>query len=482
MISLITAVASGCIIVWLIDLRMKFRKEIARIGHVPTLRLLFPPQSILGFIIPPIPFISSGPNHGFRLKRELFDKFGMDIYAGVGIIPTTSAYFVSDAEALKQILASRGAFQKHNDDYQFLTIFGRNLIVSEGEEWRRQRKIVAPVFSDKNNRLVQVSAKGFVDQMTSTWSRDQPTRIQDIDGQVTMQITLCVISKAGFGQDIEWWNDGEAPEGHKFTFKQALFTVSKNLPLIIVMPKWMFGWTKHWVHVRDAYQEMRLYFQEMISSRRADNTPGSQAQAEEQHDLFNQLLLAHDDSSKLSEEELLGNVFLFLFAGHETTAHSLAFTLALLSVYPEEQRKVIEEIEWLQKERDDFGYEDLPKYTYTQAVWYETLRLYPIGPELPRRAGFDTSLTYIPHDSKQPTTISIKNGSQVIINIPGLHYNPNYWDDPTDFIPARFLEPNWNKDAFIPFLAGPRACIGRRSGVPSVRGNHGAHCPREAFV
>ncbi|KAF8688416.1 cytochrome P450, partial [Rhizoctonia solani] len=414
------------------------------------------------------------------MPRLVFDKFGMDIYAGVGIIPTTSAYFVSDAEALKQILASRGAFQKHNDDYQFLTIFGRNLIVSEGEEWRRQRKIVAPVFSDKNNRLVQVSAKGFVDQMTSTWSRDQPTRIQDIDGQVTMQvsttqsspgiskptvdqITLCVISKAGFGQDIEWGNDGEAPEGHKFTFKQALFTVSKNLPLIIVVPKWMFGWTKHWVHVRDAYQEMRLYFQEMISSRRADNTPGSQAQAEEQHDLFNQLLLAHDDSSKLSEEELLGNVFLFLFAGHETTAHSLAFTLALLSVYPEEQRKVIEEIERLQKERDDFqGYEDLPKYTYTQAVWYETLRLYPIGPELPRRAGFDTSLTYIPHDSKQPATISIKNGSQVIINVPGLHYNPNYWDDPTDFIPARFLEPNWNKDAFIPFLAGPRACIGRR--------------------
>ncbi|ELU42947.1 cytochrome P450 [Rhizoctonia solani AG-1 IA] len=379
------------------------------------------------------------------MPRLVFDKFGMDIYAGVGIIPTTSAYFVSDAEALKQILASRGAFQKHNDDYQFLTIFGRNLIVSEGEEWRRQRKIVAPVFSDVGTHNRRQT--GFVDQMTSTWSRDQPTRIQDIDGQVTMQvsttqsppgiskltvdqITLCVISKAGFGQDIEWWNDGEAPEGHKFTFKQALFT---------------------------------LYFQEMISSRRADNTPGSQAQAEEQHDLFNQLLLAHDDSSKLSEEELLGNVFLFLFAGHETTAHSLAFTLALLSVYPEEQRKVIEEIERLQKERDDFvsristinvytsneeqGYEDLPKYTYTQAVW---------------RAGFDTSLTYIPHDSKQPATISIKNGSQVIINIPGLHYNPNYWDDPTDFIPARFLEPNWNKDAFIPFLAGPRACIGRR--------------------
>ncbi|CAE6436169.1 unnamed protein product [Rhizoctonia solani] len=462
MIGVVATVVSSCIAVWLIDLQMKFRKELANIGHLPGLRLLFAPQSILGFTIPPIPFISMGPNHGFYLNRRIIDKFGMDIYSSVGLFPITSAYFVSDLEALKQILASRGAFKKHTDDYQFLTIFGKNLIVSEGEEWRRQRRIVAPVFSDKNNRLVQDSAKRFVDQMTDTWSREEPTRIQDIDNDVTMQITLCVIAKAGFGQDIEWGNDGEAPEGHKLTFKQALITVSQNLPLIIILPQWMFGWSKHWMHVRNAYEEMRLYFQEMISFRRAENTPGGRTPVEEQHDLFNQLLLAHDDSSRLSEEELLGNVFLFLFAGHETTAHSLGFVLGLLAIYPEEQRKVIEEIQELQKERNEFSYEDLPKYSYTLAVLYETLRLYPIGPELPRRAGSNTTLTYTPHHAKEPASLAVKDGTKVIINIAGLHYNPNYWDDPTEFMPARFLDPNWNRDAFLPFLAGPRACIGRR--------------------
>jgi cytochrome P450 len=107
----------------------------------------------------------------------------------------------------------------------------------------------------------------------------------------------------------------------------------------------------------------------MISSRRADNTPGSGVQVEEQHDLFNQLLLAHDDSNSLSKEELLGglalfgwicpehflgNVFLFLFAGYETTAHSLCFALGLLATHPEEQRKVFEQIQELQKDHNDF--------------------------------------------------------------------------------------------------------------------------------
>ncbi|KAG8687554.1 hypothetical protein FRC11_006996 [Ceratobasidium sp. 423] len=397
MVSLIATLVFSCIAAWVIDLWNNYRKEVAKIGYLPGLRLLFAPSrqvaglygtwlhsmtavvsSILGMAIPRIPFVSVGAGHGFESKRAVIDQVGMDIYSGVGVLPVTSAYYVSDLDALKKILAHRGAFKKHAYDYRMLTIFGKNLLSAEGDEWKRQRRIVAPVFSEKNNRLVLSSAKWFVDQMTNEWDHKTATHVQDVDSDITMQITLCVIAKAGFGQDIEWGNDGEVPEGHKLTFKQALLTVSHNITLIIVLPKWMFGWRKHWKEVRDAYQELRLYFQEMISSRRAENTPGSRVQAEEQHDLFNQLILAHDDDNVLSEEELIGNVFLFLFAGHETTAHTLAFTLGLLAIYPEEQRKVVEQIQELQKESSEFNYEDLSKYTYSLAVLYEALRLYPI--------------------------------------------------------------------------------------------------------
>ncbi|CCO34055.1 Cytochrome P450 3A31 [Rhizoctonia solani AG-1 IB] len=309
--------------------------------------------------------------------------------------------------------------------------------------------------------------------MTNTWSCKEATHIQDVDANITMQITLCVISKAGFGQYIEWGDDGEVPEGHKLTFKQSLFTVSQNFPILILVPKWAFGWNKHWAHVRDAYEEMRC---STSTLERTASTPDLRSQApepspritnpgvqvEEQHDLFNQLILAHDDSNSLSKEELLGNVFLFLFGGYETTAHSLCFALGLLATHPEEQRKVFEQIQELQKDHNDFSYEDLPKYTNTLAVFYETLRLYPIGPELPRCAGSNATLTYTPHHAKEPASLKIKDGTKVIINISGLHYNPAYWDDPNEFIPGRFLDPNWNRDAFLPFLGGPRACIGRR--------------------
>ncbi|CAE6419703.1 unnamed protein product [Rhizoctonia solani] len=462
MVSLETTVVFSCVAVWLVDRWTRYHKAVANVDHLPGLRLLFAPSCIIGNIIPRIRFISAGAGHGFQFRRTILDKVGMDIYSGVGVLPITSAYFVSDPDALKQIFASRSPFKKHAYDYRMITIFGKNLVSAEGDEWKRQRKIAAPVFSEKNNRLVQSSAKEFVDQMIAEWDHEVPTCIEDVHGDITMQITLCIISKAGFGQDIEWGNSGEASEGHQLTFKQALLIVSHNLHVIIILPKWILGWRKDWIKVRDAYEELRLYFQEMISSRRANNTPGSRIQVQEQHDLFNQLILAHDDNNTLSEDELLGNVFLFLFAGHETTANSLAFTLGLLAIYPTEQQKVIEQIQELQKESCEFNYEDLPKYTYTLAVLYEALRLYPIGSELPRRAESDASLTYTPYHTTEPSSLPIKAGAQVIINIAGLHYNPNYWDDPNDFIPARFLDPNWNRDAFLPFLSGPRACIGRR--------------------
>lgn len=80
---------------------------------------------------------------------------------------------------------------------------------------------------------------------------------------------------------------------------------------------------------------------------------------------------------------------------------------------------------------------------------------------IPRYAPTDTELTV----SLKPGTtevISVPASTRVGIHIPGLHYNPKYWDDPEEFVPERFLDPKWNRDAFIPFSVGPRSCIGRR--------------------
>jgi hypothetical protein len=116
------------------------------------------------------------------------------------------------------------------------------------------------------------------------------------------------------------------------------------------------------------------------------------------------------------------------------------------------------------------------KFTYSLAVVYETLRLYPMvsddsielyfayicvkAPITPKRAQTDTTLNAgLPPNQRQ---LQVPASTYTYILSPGLHYNPSYWDDPQEFTPSRFMDSNWNRDAFIPFSVGPRACIGRR--------------------
>jgi len=102
----------------------------------------------------------------------------------------------------------------------------------------------------------------------------------------------------------------------------------------------------------------------------------------------------------------------------------------------------------------------MPLLTYSMAVFYETLRMYPPVPSFPKIAAEDTSLvtTNIRGDKK---SVPIPKGTVLNVHIPGVHYNPRYWDDPHKFNPSRFLK-DWPRDAFLPFSSGARACLGRK--------------------
>lgn len=89
-------------------------------------------------------------------------------------------------------------------------------------------------------------------------------------------------------------------------------------------------------------------------------------------------------------------------------------------------------------------------------------------PIVVRRPLSDTTLTV----GSLPESIQVHKvpaSTRTFLFTPGLHYNPVYWDDPEEFVPARFINTNWNRDAFIPFSLGPWVCIGRRWVVNSLR-------------
>ncbi|KAI0321529.1 cytochrome P450 [Amylostereum chailletii] len=382
----------------------------------------------------------------------------------VGIWPrSTVSIVLADPAAIKEVTTHRARFPKPVSNYRVLTFFGKNIIASEGEEWKRYRKIAAPAFSEKNNKLVwDETIRIMLDLFDNVWHRAPEVSYDHcieitLPFYVTVRRLLFSRGTAGFGRRISWTDDLKVPEGHLLTFKDALHIVSTDTLLKIVVPNWAMGLTERTRKCRLAFEELDRYMMEMIQGRR------SAEKKEERYDLFSSLLDAADgeEESKLSDRELVGNIFIFLVAGHETTAHTLCFCFAYLALYPEEQERLYRQIKDVIKDAGRLPtYEEMGSLTYSMAVFYETLRLRPPVAGVPKVSAEDTSLA-ISNSRGEKMTLPIPCGTRLILNIAGLQHNPRCWDDPDAFKPERFLG-EWPKDAFLPFSGGARACIGRR--------------------
>ncbi|EJT99806.1 cytochrome P450 [Dacryopinax primogenitus] len=194
-------------------------------------------------------------------------------------------------------------------------------------------------------------------------------------------------------------------------------------------------------------------------------------------DLFKRLIRANEDEgdgSKLNDDELLSTTYVFLLAGHETTANTLAFACALLALNPSVQAKLREEADsvWpsvssLSSEIAFQSYrEDMPRLKYAEATFRETLRLFPAEVRITKRVARDTVLrgTYLKTGEKYD--MPVPKGTVFWIDIWAVHRMKMWWgEDAEEFRPDRFLdtaEYKWPRDAFMPFSLGARACIGAR--------------------
>jgi cytochrome P450 len=161
---------------------------------------------------------------------------------------------------------------------------------------------------------------------------------------------------------------------------------------------------------------------EMIVSRREAEI------REERYDLLNSLLDANDsdglssDDANLTTSELIGNIFIFLIAGHETTAHTLSFAFALLALYQDEQEALYNHIKDTVPDCRIPAYEDMPRLTHCLAVLYETLRMFPSVTGIPKKSAEDTVLV-TSNAAGEKKHIPVPKGTNIVISTPGLHYN-----------------------------------------------------------
>jgi len=279
------------------------------------------------------------------------------------------------------------------------------------------------------------------------------------------QLALIIIGKCGFGFSFNWFEPAQSADG-KMTIQQALRSIAHSTVSVLFVPKWFqrlpFSGMKE---IFEADKHLMEFMKTQVKERKAEIGSMAPGSRKSETDAFTMLVEANEDEGakfRLDDEELIGNIFIMLFAGHETTAHSLAATLALLALSNDVQDEIFEHIiEVVGYDRAPV-FDDYAKLDKVLATFYEALRMFPSGHLLIREANEDTVLEIPkPHGQIGTTTIPVPRGLQVIVDMVGVQYNPRYFEEPEKYKPSRWYGLT-NDEAFSAFNLGPRACIGRK--------------------
>ncbi|MDF0651843.1 MAG: cytochrome P450 [Nitrospira sp.] len=315
-------------------------------------------------------------------------------------------------------------------------VLGNGLVTSSGEVWKRHRRIIQPIFHRSRmaamaNRMAQVG-----EQRIAGWADREGQQI-DIAAEM-MQLALEVISQTMFttsmAQHIE-----HISRALRVSLKYAFDSFHNPLHL----PSWVP--TPRNREFRSVMQFMDgLIYGLLVERRRTEATYG---------DLLDLLLQARDEETGagLTDQELRDEALTIFAAGHETTANALAWTWYLLATHSEAKARFHEEIDRVLQGRMP-GADDLQHLPYTRAIFDESLRLYPPAPAVQRKAATSTIVGGLP----------LPGGALVLVGTHNLHRHPAFWPNSEQFLPERWLnsERPAARYAYLPFGAGPRACVG----------------------
>lgn len=349
-------------------------------------------------------------------------------------------YCVFSAEGAQQVLASESAnFRKDNAFYQELRdSFGNGLLTSQDEDYLRQRRLVQPLFTKRRVDGYADAVAAETQAVIAGWEQ-APGAVVDV-GEEMMQLALRAVARILFGTDVEATVDVVDrcfPVITDYVLRRGYSPA--NIPRT-----WPTPGNKR---AAAAMDELYAVCDKIIAERRSGATAGGE-------DLLSLLAAATStDDGEFDAAELRDQVLIFLLAGHETTATSLAFSLHLLARHPEQQARAREEISRVLGDRTPEA-ADLDRLPYLTQVLKEAMRLYPAAPVIGRSSVAATEVG----------GRTIPAGSDVILAPWVTHRHPRYWPDPDRFDPDRFTpeaEAGRPRYAWFPFGGGPRACIGQ---------------------
>jgi cytochrome P450 len=348
-------------------------------------------------------------------------------------------YLINDAAAAHHVLIENAKGYHKSPNYQGLkVILGQGLLTSEGDLWRRQRKLAQPAFHREH-------LKGFASTMVAA-TRNTVTRWEtevagkgsfDIHAEM-MRLTFRIVGQTLLGADLE-----SDAKDFGAALNVGLKWANEYVESVVRVPPWVP--TPNNVRFRRAQRTIEGVVGKVVADRKASS--------EEKRDLLGMLMSARDEATgeAMSDKLLMEELLTLTLAGHETTANALAFTFYLLSSHPDIARRANDEVERALGGREP-QLEDLAKMPFVKAIIEEALRLYPPAWVVERVA----------LEEDVVNGYRIPKGGIVGVSAYMMHRNPRYFENPEGFDPDRWLKPDAARPklAYMPFGGGPRTCIG----------------------
>jgi cytochrome P450 len=438
---------------------------------IPWIISAVPLKPLLRAILPDFVFDRIRPTfYGWEFfsRWELHKKFGEMFFIST---PGINDLWIADPEAANDILKRPKDFLPLVGTELVAGLFGPNLITSHGEQWQRQRRLIAPNFNEGVSALVWSEACSQASEMLDYFLEYEHGETDEtIHG--LRQIAIHVIGSAGYGQHTSWRSamskSQEAHSAGAMTYVEALHSIIDHLipaaflpPLFFTlpgMPQWMRD-------IGTAKQRFPELTKDILDKEREE----TKTRTTTRKTLLSTLVAlsdAEESSAALTEEQISGNMFLFTVAGYDTTANSLAYGITILASSPKWQDWLLEEITQSSLSPES-AYETIfPSLMRTRAFMFETLRLF-------------TPLVHLGRRNPAPQTITTRHGPRLVpagtqcyVNGVALHVDPGTWgSDALEFNPMRWLSPSSSEEeelitpprgTFIPWSTGPRICPGMK--------------------
>jgi cytochrome P450 len=354
------------------------------------------------------------------------------------------SYFIRDPEIVNAINVTHAkhVYKPKIVKQMWKPFLGNGLVPNDGESWKRQHKLIMPAFHKLRIDAYASTMAAYTRDMLRGWKQGER---RDFRKEV-VDLALRVVAKTLFDTDVA---------GDCQTINDAMVDISEALidhaQTPIPTPRW---WpserNRRMVRALDAMDDV---IGRLVSARRKEN--------EDRGDLMSHIVFATDERGGMSEKQMRDELMTLIFAGHETTAHTLTWAWYLLATNRDKLRKAQREIDEKMGGRA-IDVDDLRGLPYLEMCLKESLRRLPAVWIYAREA--QTDLRVADH--------LIPKGAILAISPLAIGRNEKYYDNPLEYRPERWtreFERELPRGAYVPFAAGPRVCLGKQFAMMEMR-------------